>query len=448
MRAFLIALVGLAGCVEDAPGVPDLTSPSGCANGVLDGDETDVDCGGSTCGPCALDKMCLAALDCVSRDCVNNVCVAAPPDLAGPRDLGGLDLTATDLAPGTPDLAAPDLATPDLAIVGDDLAPSPGHDLAISSDFAVPPDLAAGPDLTPRPDLAPPSDLEPPVAFVPQASNTLRDLYGIWGRGREYFVVGDFGTILHTGDSGKSWAPLPSGTQATLGGIWGNGQGDLWAVSNALSGPLHSSNGGAAWALQDTGYRFGGFSAVWATGSEVWLVGGVGLTYHSLDAGQHWTAVAAFTNQNLYCVGGSLATDVFVGGTGGAIFHSADHGATWIQQASNTNLGLYGAWSLVGGGGTTSVVAGDVGRVRISTNGGAWQTRDIPSIATFYGVWGSSALDLYAVGTIGALQHTTDGANSWTAAGGANMNTLRAIWGSGPTDVIAVGLMGTILHSP
>ncbi len=44
-----------------------------CADGVLNGDETDVDCGG-TCAPCANTDDCLVASDCASGFCNANVC--------------------------------------------------------------------------------------------------------------------------------------------------------------------------------------------------------------------------------------------------------------------------------------------------------------------------------------------------------------------------------------
>jgi len=52
-----------------------------CSDGVLDGDETDVDCGGS-CLPCAADKTCARDTDCTTRSCdTNHQCalVSAPP---------------------------------------------------------------------------------------------------------------------------------------------------------------------------------------------------------------------------------------------------------------------------------------------------------------------------------------------------------------------------------
>lgn len=45
-----------------------------CSDTTLDGDETDVDCGGSICGPCANGLMCQAPTDCQSNNCSMNVC--------------------------------------------------------------------------------------------------------------------------------------------------------------------------------------------------------------------------------------------------------------------------------------------------------------------------------------------------------------------------------------
>jgi hypothetical protein len=55
--------------------LPGLPQPGSCSNGVKDGNETDVDCGGS-CAACANGRACLANADCQSARCVNGVCQA------------------------------------------------------------------------------------------------------------------------------------------------------------------------------------------------------------------------------------------------------------------------------------------------------------------------------------------------------------------------------------
>jgi len=49
------------------------SAPS-CSDGVLNGHETDTDCGGPRCNKCADTKKCSAATDCLSGTCTNKVC--------------------------------------------------------------------------------------------------------------------------------------------------------------------------------------------------------------------------------------------------------------------------------------------------------------------------------------------------------------------------------------
>ena len=50
---------------------------NGCDDGVKDGTETDVDCGGA-CAKCAVGKMCQLDADCTSSTCIGGTCVAVP----------------------------------------------------------------------------------------------------------------------------------------------------------------------------------------------------------------------------------------------------------------------------------------------------------------------------------------------------------------------------------
>jgi hypothetical protein len=47
-----------------------------CTDGVKDGTETGVDCGGGTCAPCPLSNACNAAADCLSGECSHGLCSA------------------------------------------------------------------------------------------------------------------------------------------------------------------------------------------------------------------------------------------------------------------------------------------------------------------------------------------------------------------------------------
>jgi hypothetical protein len=45
-----------------------------CFDGLRNGTETDVDCGGATCPKCAFGKRCAAGVDCVTGVCVMGIC--------------------------------------------------------------------------------------------------------------------------------------------------------------------------------------------------------------------------------------------------------------------------------------------------------------------------------------------------------------------------------------
>ena len=55
------------------PKPPDLAPPS-CTDGVKNGSESDVDCGGPDCAPCADGRACGGDNDCRSRVCTGLVC--------------------------------------------------------------------------------------------------------------------------------------------------------------------------------------------------------------------------------------------------------------------------------------------------------------------------------------------------------------------------------------
>ena len=54
-----------------------LCQAAGCSDGVVNQDETDVDCGGATCGACADGDVCGVGGDCLSGVCTGTICQAA-----------------------------------------------------------------------------------------------------------------------------------------------------------------------------------------------------------------------------------------------------------------------------------------------------------------------------------------------------------------------------------
>ena len=59
-----------SGVDSSSTGEPDPT----CRDGEMNGDETDIDCGGGTCDPCANGDACTVDTDCETQNCVNDIC--------------------------------------------------------------------------------------------------------------------------------------------------------------------------------------------------------------------------------------------------------------------------------------------------------------------------------------------------------------------------------------
>lgn len=77
------ALHVLRGCCCLGAGITACPSPvlqlPSCDNGLKDGDETDIDCGGDRCPSCNDGKQCSVASDCKSQNCEGGVCAAQRP---------------------------------------------------------------------------------------------------------------------------------------------------------------------------------------------------------------------------------------------------------------------------------------------------------------------------------------------------------------------------------
>lgn len=66
------------------------------------------------------------------------------------------------------------------------------------------------------------------------------------------------------------------------------------------------------------------------------------------------------------------------------------------------------------------------------------------STAMLFGLWGSGADDIWAVGDGGTILHY-DGM-VWSAVSSGTTESLYGVWGNGRYDLWAVGDSGTILH--
>src|SRR5262245_59419901 len=120
----------------------------------------------------------------------------------------------------------------------------------------------------------------------------LRDhLYGVHAMSpTEAWAVGNFGTIAHTTDAGKSWNQAESGTRVPLYGIDFSDAKHGWVVGKSGL-VLRTDDGGATWTIQKTPLSIEKhlFKVKAVDARTAWAVGDWGTIIQTSDGGATWT---------------------------------------------------------------------------------------------------------------------------------------------------------------
>ncbi|WP_420125692.1 hypothetical protein [Longimicrobium sp.] len=289
------------------------------------------------------------------------------------------------------------------------------------------------------------------IAYTPPAAY----LWSMWGTSAtDVFAVGLQGKILH--HDGARWTPMPSGTTAGLRGIWGASRSRVYAVGDSGTVMRYDGNRWSRLAGPVAGRALRG---VWGRSDTLWVAGyqgTQGLILRSVDGGASWNetfSAPAAGNRQLQGITGAaggvlIATGLQTasGYTDGVILRSVDGGETWAEQvvSETANRSLYGVWATgshvfaVGQAHDPAGPTHDAFMMRSSDGGETWtrETHDGPTAV--YGVWGTGATDVTAVGFSGRILHF-DGA-AWTeVTPEGSTSDLYAVWGSAAAGMFAAG---------
>jgi len=266
---------------------------------------------------------------------------------------------------------------------------------------------------------------------------TLRDVYGF--APNDVWAVGDAGTIAHY--DGVKWQDLKKVTSANLKRLWGISSGELWAVGDlgtivrigngqsavVTSGTTENLNSvwgvkatqvyavgsnatvlewnGSAWGKNTATNAKGTLTAVWASGDRGVWIGGNNAGALSLIRydGESWAPVIIpmpSQGPNVINIRGSSSNNVFVAVSGSLSRCILRYdGSTWSTinpaepQVAN-GIATFGADSLYS--------IGEENQIYIA---GRRPPGLMPGPRYFYGLWGSSAKDLWAVGELGSVLH-------------------------------------------
>ncbi len=257
--------------------------------------------------------------------------------------------------------------------------------------------------------------------------------------------------VLFAGVASASprWQQLTSPPAAKQ--LWGSGANDLYAVGGTSL--YHSSDHGSSWAKVN---GVAGVHGVWGTGpNDVWAIAERTVAHSTDGGGATWTtqtldtlAFAAVMQgmwgsspTDLYVFGGDRASDeVFHP----AILHSHDGGATWTRETvPGTTTSISAMW---GSDATDVYAVGTKGAILHSSGDGSWQVQRTAS-GDLTGVWGSGAGDVYAVGTGGMILNSADHGKSWHGRTSGVSYALSSVFGFGPQEIYIGSMDGAPLRS-
>jgi baseplate J-like protein/repeat uncharacterized protein DUF346 len=274
-----------------------------------------------------------------------------------------------------------------------------------------------------------------------------------WGHDRlDVFVIGTDRALYHKWWDGNSWGPTTTGYEY-MGGIvvgdpavvsWDHDRLDVFVIGT--DGALyHKAWNGAQWQPSVTGYdRLGTPKAgVGVRGNpvavswdhdrlDIFVVGTDGALYHKWWDGANWgPSVTEFEFMGGIVVGDPTVSswdhdrlDVFVIGTDGALYHKAWNGSQW--QPSVT------------------------GYDRLGTPDNGVTLTGSPVVNS----WGHDRLDVFAVGTDGALYHKWWDQYYWGPSftgyefmsGGITRDPAVVSWDHDRLDVLVIGTDDSLWH--
>jgi len=178
-----------------------------------------------------------------------------------------------------------------------------------------------------------------PLVFSSHAATLAKEpalqenFYGVQILDRQVWVVGYYGTILHSKDKGLTWEIQPSPTRNSLFQVrFLNGEKG-W-ISGSYGTVLSTTDDGKNWRAQATGTTEHLFGLTFVNEQTGWAVGSRGTILHTRDGGRSWINSSLSEDLALSSVAFVNSTKGWIVGEFGVIFQTQNGGKNWIKQKS------------------------------------------------------------------------------------------------------------------
>ncbi|HEU4341400.1 MAG TPA: YCF48-related protein [Candidatus Binatia bacterium] len=159
------------------------------------------------------------------------------------------------------------------------------------------------------------------------------NFYGVQILDNRAWIVGYYGTILHSKDKGLSWEIQSSPAASALFRVRFV-DGEKGWISGSYGTLLHTVDGGRKWLARPAGTTEHLFGLTWTDEKRGWAVGSRGTIIHTSDGGRSWIDSSLLEDLSLTSVSFINSTTGWIVGEFGVIFHSQNGGKRWVKQKS------------------------------------------------------------------------------------------------------------------
>ncbi|MEZ5354722.1 MAG: YCF48-related protein [Bryobacteraceae bacterium] len=200
---------------------------------------------------------------------------------------------------------------------------------------------------------------------------------------KNVWMMCDRGSVLASGDFGKTWRQYPVTTQARLRAV-----AFLDARRGFIAGDdatlLRTEDGGQTWSAVEVPVK-NDYREIYFHGESGWLTGYGGTMLHTSDGGKTWAPQRTGTSQSIESIYFVDHDHGWAVGWAGTILRTTDGGTTWEE---------------------------------IRTPAAEW---------SLSGVYFRDAREGWAVGMLGQILHSSDGGATWTAIESGVKSWLRSV---------------------
>jgi photosystem II stability/assembly factor-like uncharacterized protein len=171
------------------------------------------------------------------------------------------------------------------------------------------------------------------AADVPKEPALQENFYGVQILDNRVWVVGYYGTILHSKDRGVTWEIQRSPTRSALFQVRFLGS-EKGLISGSYGTLLYTADGGSNWSAQSTGTTEHLFGLAALNEEAAWTVGSRGTILYTQNGGRSWINASLAEDLTLSSVAFINATKGWIVGEFGVIFQTQNGGKSWDKQKS------------------------------------------------------------------------------------------------------------------